>query len=53
MGETTLTLADSVSGLFDIAGNALEMITGNSVMFTMFCAGLVFTGIGIVKALKR
>lgn len=51
--ENTTTLVDAVSGLFDIAGNALDMITANSVMFTMFCAGLVFTGIGIVNALKK
>ena len=49
----TTTFVDAVSGLFDIASQALEMITGNPVMFTMFCAGLVFTGIGIVKVLKR
>ena len=51
--ENTTTLVDAVSGLFDIAGNALDMMTGQPVMFTMFCAGLVFTGISIVKALKK
>lgn len=53
MEGTSTTFVDAVSGLFDVATQALDMITGNSVMFTMFCAGLVFTGIGIVKALKK
>lgn len=53
MEGTATTFVDAVSGLFDIAGSALDMITGQPVMFTMFCAGLVFTGISIVKALKR
>lgn len=53
MENTALNIGDAVSGLFDVATSALELVTGNPILFTMFCAGLVFTGIGVVKSLKR
>lgn len=49
---TTVDYAGSVSGLFDIATDALTMVTGNPILLTFFVAGLVFTGIAIVRKLK-
>lgn len=53
MENAALNIGDAVSGLFDIAASALEMVTGNPILFTMFCASLVFTGVSVVKSLKR
>lgn len=53
MENTTVNYADSVSGIFDIASDALTMITGNPVLLTFFVVGLVFTGIAVIKSLKK
>lgn len=52
MENGTINYADSVSGIFDIAGDALTMITGNPLLLTFFVVGLVFTGIAVIRKLK-
>lgn len=49
---STVDYAESVTGLFDIAGQALNFVTANPLLTTFFVAGLVFLGIGIVNKLK-
>lgn len=46
-------MTDAVSAITTIAGDVLTMITGNDTLMVFFCAGLVFTAVGLVKALKR
>lgn len=46
-------MTNAVSAITTIAGDVLTMITGNETLMIFFCAGLVFTGAGLVKALKR
>ena len=46
-------MTNAVTSITTIAGSVLDMITGNETLMVFFCAGLVFTGIGVVKALKR
>lgn len=50
-GGTTMTTA--ISTLMSTASTVLTTITGNETLMVFFCAGLVFTAIGVVKALKR
>ena len=46
-------MTNAVSTITTIAGDVLTMITGNETLMIFFCAGLVFTVVGLVKALKR
>lgn len=52
-GATTVSgMTEAVTSLMGIVSNVMAVITGNEVLFACFVAGLVFTAIGIVKALK-
>lgn len=46
-------MTNAVTTITTIAGDVLTMITGNETLMVFFCAGLVFSGVGLVKALKR
>lgn len=46
------TMTDAISSLMDVASNILTTVTGNPTLMVFFCAGLVFTAIGVVKKLK-
>lgn len=46
-------MTEAVTSLMEIATSCLTVITGNATLMVFFCAGLVFTGIGVVKALKH
>ena len=45
-------MTEAVTSLMEIATSVLTMVTGNPTLMVFFCAGLVFTGIGVVKSLK-
>lgn len=45
-------MTSAVSSLMDIASTVITTITGNETLMVFFCAGLVFTAIGVVKSLK-
>ena len=49
-GGTTMT--EAISSLMDVASTVLTVVTGNPTLMVFFCAGLVFTGISVVKRLK-
>lgn len=49
-GATTMT--EAVSSLMDVATTVLTTVTGNPTLMVFFCAGLLFTGIAVVKKLK-
>ena len=49
-GGTTMT--EAISSLMDVATTVLTTVTNNPVLMVFFCAGLVFTGIKVVKRLK-
>ena len=53
MEEGVDLMTNAVTSITSIAGDVLTMITGNETLMVFFCAGLVFTAIGVVKALKR
>ena len=46
-------MSNAVTSITTIASDVLTMITSNETLMVFFCAGLVFTAIGVVKALKR
>ena len=45
-------MAEAVSIITDIATDVLTLITGNTVLMTFFCAGLLGIAISYVKRLK-
>lgn len=46
------SMSSAVSDIFTIASQALTVVTGNPILLTFFCAGLVGIGIGVIKKLK-
>ena len=52
-GSSSGTLAQVASDIFSIATNALNMITGNSLLLTFFGAGIVGIAIGAIRKLKH
>lgn len=50
---TTASMTEAISNIFTIASSALDTVTGNSTLMTFFCAGLVFTGIAVIRKLKK
>lgn len=53
MGDGVDFMTNAVTTITTIAGDVLTMITGNETLMVFFCASLVFTGVGLVKVLKR
>lgn len=53
MEEGVDLMTNAVTSITTIAGDVLTMITGNETLMVFFCSSLVFTAIGVVKALKR
>lgn len=47
------TLSNVATEVFSIAGQALTMVTGNSILLTFFGAGIVGIAIGAIRKLKR
>lgn len=45
-------MTEAITSLMDIATSVLTTVTGNATLMVFFCAGLVFTAIGVVKKLK-
>lgn len=45
-------MTDAISSLMGVATSVLTTVTGNPILMVFFCAGLVFTAIGVVKKLK-
>ena len=51
--EGAVTMANAVEDIFTVASSALTVVTGNTVLMTFFCAGIVGIGIGVVRKLKH
>ena len=51
--EGAITMAKAVEDIFTIASSALTVVTGNNVLMTFFCAGLVGIGCGVIAHLKH
>lgn len=49
-GANSMTTA--VGSLMEVVSTVMTTITGNSVLFTFFCAGIVGIAIGVVKKLR-
>lgn len=51
--ETSVSMSDALSGIFDIVPKCISVITGNAVMMTFFCAGVIGLAVGVIKKLKN
>lgn len=53
LAETsTNTMTTAVGSLMDVVSTVMTTITGNSILLTFFCAGIVGIAIGVVKKLR-
>lgn len=53
LAETgTNTMTTAVGSLMEVVSTVMTTITGNSVLLTFFCAGIVGIAIGVVKKLR-
>lgn len=48
-----VSMSQAVSDIFTIASSALGVVTGNAVLMTFFCAGLVGIACGVISNLKH
>lgn len=49
-GANSMTTA--VGSLMDVVSTVMTTITGNGILLTFFCAGIVGIAIGVVKKLR-
>lgn len=49
-GANSMTTA--VGSLMEVVSTVMTTITGNSILLTFFCAGIVGISIGVVKKLR-
>lgn len=53
LGEgSAVTMTDAVTNIMGVVSTVMTTISGNAVLMTFFCAGIVGIGIGIVKKLR-
>ena len=53
LAETgALGMTDAVSSLMGVVSTVMTTISGNSILLTFFCAGIVGIAIGVVKKLR-
>ena len=50
---SAVSMSQAVSDIFTIASSALSVVTGNAVLMTFFCAGLVGIACGVISHLKH
>ena len=46
------SLTEAVSSIMSVVTTVMTTITGNTILLTFFCAGIVGVAIGIVKRLR-
>lgn len=46
------SLTSAVSSIMGVVSTVMDTITGNAILLTFFCAGIVGIAIGIVKRLR-
>lgn len=49
---STNTMTTAVGSLMEVVSTVMTTITGNSILLTFFCAGIVGIAIGVVKKLR-
>lgn len=49
---STNTMTTAVGSLMDVVSTVMTTITGNSILITFFCAGIVGIAIGVAKKLR-
>lgn len=52
LADGALGMTDAVSSLMSVMSTVMTTITGNSILLTFFCAGIVGIAIGVVKKLR-
>lgn len=48
----TNTMTTAVGSLMEVVSTVMTTITGNPILLTFFCAGIVGIAIGVVKKLR-
>lgn len=48
----TNTMTTAVGSLMEVVSTVMTTITGNAILLTFFCAGIVGIAIGVVKKLR-
>lgn len=48
----TNTMTTAVGSLMEVVSKVMTTITGNEILLTFFCAGIVGIAIGVVKKLR-
>lgn len=48
----TNTMTTAVGSLMEVVSTVMTTITGNGILLTFFCAGIVGIAIGVVKKLR-
>lgn len=49
---STNTMTTAVASLMEVVSTVMTTITGNIILLTFFCAGIVGIAIGVVKKLR-
>lgn len=49
---STNTMTTAVGSLMEVVSTVMTTITGNGILLTFFCAGIVGIAIGVVKKLR-
>lgn len=52
LADGALGMTDAVTSLMSVVSTVMTTITGNSILLTFFCAGIVGIAIGVVKKLR-
>lgn len=52
VADGVLGMTDAVSSLMGVVSTVMTTITGNAVLMTFFCAGIVGIAIAVVKKLR-
>jgi hypothetical protein len=51
--ETSTSMTSALQNIFDLVPSCISVITGNAVMMTFFCAGVIGLAVGVIKQLKN
>lgn len=50
---TTVTMTEALGNIFDIVPQCISVVTGNPILMTFFCAGVIGIAIGVIRKLKH
>lgn len=50
---SSASMSTALTAIWEIAGDAMDFISGNTVLFTIFCCSVIPIGFGIIRRAKR